>query len=285
MTMAFDDARVTSYETAAPALEQHGFRGTFNLNTGIAGQNWGAWIDLAEKGHELGNHTRTHPRLTDLSLEDARQEIERGRADLLHNVPALDDVVSFTYPEGASSSAVREIVMETHVSARGHWGWNPPSPPDYSMIRGRNYEDLEQILYDVRRAISTRMWLVAYFHEVGPRGIPEDDFSRYLNYVAARKDSLWIAPQGEIAKYTIERDSCEVLVSGQNPGTLEVVGPLDVDRFDTPLTIRLSVCSDGVDLLVIDGQLRLLDEMRSVLVEVAPGTSVSVAGAVASAER
>jgi peptidoglycan/xylan/chitin deacetylase (PgdA/CDA1 family) len=197
LTLAFDDTRASSHEIVAPALESHGMRGTFNINTAVAASNWTPWVRLAEAGHELGNHTRHHLRLAEIPLADARAEIEGGREDLLANIPGLADVVSFTYPEGQSSIEIRAIVMETHLSARGYWGWNQPTPEDYSRISGRSYRDPATLTQDLNRCVSTHTWLVQYFHAVGNQALSVEEFDTYLDLVTSHQDSLWVATQGE----------------------------------------------------------------------------------------
>ena len=281
LSLAYDDVRPFSYEVIAPALEAHGFRGTFNLNTGAIGGQWGPWIDLAEKGHELGNHTRNHYSLTELSLDAARWEIEQGRNDLLENVPCLTDVATFAYPNARSNAEIRAIVLEKHISARERWGWNPPSPEDYSRLHSRSYVDLEQIMRDVDRAINTRTWLIAYFHAVGSEGLPEEDFNHYLDHIAARRDSIWVAPQGTVAKYAIERDNSWIELSGDNPGALTIQTSVDPARFNVPLSIQLTAVSDVIELIVVDGEIHVLDAHHSTWIQLRPGDSVSIRGAVA----
>jgi peptidoglycan-N-acetylglucosamine deacetylase len=54
---------------------------------------------VAEQGHEIGNHTFTHPKLSQLSLEDCREEIDQtekliedmtGRKPVVFRPPYLD---------------------------------------------------------------------------------------------------------------------------------------------------------------------------------------------------
>lgn len=278
LTLAFDDVKPCMFFTVAPALEARGYVATFFVNTAKVGDYWAPWIEMHQYGHELGNHTRHHVPLDSIPLEQARAEIENGRADLLNNIPGLTDVPSFCYPEGASTPDVRAIVLEKHISARGYWGWNDPTPSDYSMICGRNFESLAQCISDIQWAINTRTWLEAYFHEISPDGMLEDDFQRYLDNIGAWRDSLWIATQGTVAKYTIERDRSAVIVSGDNPGRIWLHTDLDA-RFDVPLSVRLTIGDPDIDALVVDGETKLLDEKRAVWIEVAPGDSVNVVGA------
>ncbi len=254
-------------------------RGTFNINTAVAASNWTPWIRLAEAGHELGNHTRHHLRLADIPVADARAEIEGGREDLLANIPGLVDVVSFTYPEGQSSPEIRAIVMETHLSARGYWGWNQPTPEDYSRISGRSYRDPATLTQDLNRCVSTHTWLVQYFHAVGNQALSVEEFDTFLDLVTSHRDSLWVATQGEATKYTLERDNATVRVLGNDPGTVTISSALDPQRHDVPLTVRFHVLAEHIDALVIDGRDHFVDAQGNVDFEMHIGDSVEVRGA------
>lgn len=254
LTFSFDDVRRTSHEYAAPLLEEHGWRGSFNLNTRAVGDRWEPWIALHERGHELTNHTWGHQRLTELPVEQAREEIARGRADLLSHVPGLQDVVSFVYPEGQSSPEVRSIVLEDHLSARAYWGWNPPLPDDYAMLSGRSWRGLEEFVADIEHAFSRGAWLIQYFHGVVDSGPTEDEWRAVLQAAAAREDSLWVATQGEITKYTLAHAQGRVLVIGDNPAYVFVDGVDDPRLEDVVLTLSIRSREATLNVLDIGGQ-------------------------------
>lgn len=276
LSLAFDDTRQCYYEIVAPTLESRGFRGTFNLDTDRASRNWTPWVDLFQRGHELGNHTRHHCRLPDVTLDAARAEIEGGREDLLAGVPGLNDVVTFTYPNAASTPEVRQIVMESHLSARGTGGINAASPEDYSLLAGSSYGDLPSWRIRVARCISEGGWMIHYFHEVGGDGVPVDDFVAYVDHLAAREDSVWVAPQGEVAKYAIERDNCSVVISGGTDATMCLQSSLDPSRFALPLTILVHVLSDTIGFLIVEGEVCPVEDGHPIVIEILPGDCVSV---------
>lgn len=62
--------------------------------------DWDALARLAELGHEVGNHTATHARLGDLSLERQVEEIDRCRRELAERGFAQG---AFCYPYGSSN--------------------------------------------------------------------------------------------------------------------------------------------------------------------------------------
>jgi peptidoglycan/xylan/chitin deacetylase (PgdA/CDA1 family) len=62
VVLTYDDALESQLVHAAPALEKHGFRGTFFLDEHrVEPANFHRWADVAKKGHELGNHSLFHP--------------------------------------------------------------------------------------------------------------------------------------------------------------------------------------------------------------------------------
>ena len=92
----------------------------------------GRWL---ADGHDIGAHTCTHPNLTRIPLQQAREEIISSRRKLedLFQRP----VVHFCYPFGDWNEAVRDIVAEagfrTAVTTRS--GFNSPESGRFSLLR------------------------------------------------------------------------------------------------------------------------------------------------------
>jgi peptidoglycan/xylan/chitin deacetylase (PgdA/CDA1 family) len=68
ISLTFDDGLRSQREIAVPLLNDRGLRATFYLNPrGTTPESddwqerWAAWKEVAEQGHELGNHSLTHP--------------------------------------------------------------------------------------------------------------------------------------------------------------------------------------------------------------------------------
>jgi len=84
--LTFDDGYENFYEFAWPVLRQYGFSATVFVVTNDVGglsqwdpgsatplMNWDKLCELARHGIEIGSHTASHPRLTQLSAADARR--------------------------------------------------------------------------------------------------------------------------------------------------------------------------------------------------------------------
>jgi len=129
--LTFDDAYADVAEYALPILRRHGFSAVVFVPTGeIGGINrWDVdrgsgthQLMTAEQirywssqGMEFGAHSRTHADLTGLTGNELEREIKGGKLEL--EKVLQKPVVSFAYPYGSHSPAVRKLVRENFEMA------------------------------------------------------------------------------------------------------------------------------------------------------------------------
>ena len=94
VTLTFDDGCKDGLTVAAPLLEKHGWRGTFNIITDRIGTDgkYLSWEDVRElvrRGHEIATHTRSHPHLVQMlkagKADEVRREIAGSRDAIADN--------------------------------------------------------------------------------------------------------------------------------------------------------------------------------------------------------
>lgn len=61
LSLSFDDARLSQISTGIPILNQHGVRGTFYVKPSSVDLQLEGWKAAVAVGHEIGNHTVSHP--------------------------------------------------------------------------------------------------------------------------------------------------------------------------------------------------------------------------------
>jgi peptidoglycan/xylan/chitin deacetylase (PgdA/CDA1 family) len=129
--VTFDDAYQSVIERALPILAALDIPGTVFAPTGFMAErqqllwpgidHWARtphaheltsmdWRDLkvlADRGWEIGSHTRTHPRLDDLADEDVLNELERSREQCASQLGG--ECSSLAYPYGRASSRVAQF--------------------------------------------------------------------------------------------------------------------------------------------------------------------------------
>lgn len=175
VAVTFDDGYENVLIHAAPVLQRLNYRAIeFLVSDALGGTNhWDVregevperlmdaaqvreWLSL---GHEIGSHTVSHPRLTQLPRERAREELYASKCRLedLFGVP----VRHFCYPYGEVNAAVADLVgacgYETACTLRG--GVNAADTPRYWLrrIEGRYAKRSPKALWQrfVRRWLPT----------------------------------------------------------------------------------------------------------------------------------
>jgi len=148
--ITFDDGFRNNLVNAMPILKKHGFTGTCYGVSGLIGgtnswdhgkvaptrlmtrEDWMAWY---EGGMDIGSHTRTHARLTDLPLLDARAEIARSRQELEQAIGC--EVRHFCYPYGLHGLEHIQMAREAGyaTATTTHRGRVVPGDNPYTLRR------------------------------------------------------------------------------------------------------------------------------------------------------
>jgi peptidoglycan/xylan/chitin deacetylase (PgdA/CDA1 family) len=128
LAVTFDDSYRSVIELGAPILARHGLPGTVFVPTSYTGHaepvswpgidrwspgphagelipmSWDELTVLADAGWEIGSHTRTHPRLTEVDDATLATELEASRRDC--EVALRRPCTSIAYPHGATDERV-----------------------------------------------------------------------------------------------------------------------------------------------------------------------------------
>lgn len=122
--ITFDDGYVDNIE-AASALQRRGMHATWYVVSGSIGRapdwpfdgrpagrlmNPAELRDLHQAGMEIGSHSRSHPRLTELDPQTQQREVVQSKADLEDLLGT--EVQSFAYPYGAFDDACATAVRQ-----------------------------------------------------------------------------------------------------------------------------------------------------------------------------
>ena len=121
--ITFDDGYQNNLHNALPALKRHGFTATIYGVSGMMGgtnvwdhglvpgkplmtlADWHIWRDA---GMDIGSHTRTHVKLTDVESHSAREQITLSKLELEKALGC--EVRHFCYPYGSFNPEHRDMV-------------------------------------------------------------------------------------------------------------------------------------------------------------------------------
>ena len=234
-------------ETMAPAAGK-GFELTWERLRVLAGQ-----------GHEIANHTISHPYLPLLDQANILYEVEKCREDLLtHLGPkhtrsiecpyGIEDarVLALVNPEfpfvrnGITDKFIKEIL-------RGDPG--EPTSADKEYVQWQRGPLANTPIKEMEEWIDTtikkNVWLLLVFHGVegiGWEARPKESFAVYFDYIKAHKAQLWTATFQDAFKYVRERMNAKVEFTADSASvTIHLSHGLDPRIYDLPLTLKTVV--------------------------------------------
>ena len=237
ISYTFDDGLVEHYTLVAPELEKQGFRGTFwvwgkcigidSLAQGKPRMTWEQMKEMADKGHEISNHSWSHPNLKRISLEEVKVEVERNDSIIFANLGKMPR--SFCYPFNAFDSKVLEIAAKNRVGTR---------TVQYRMGSSSTPESLDQWVSEL---IEKGEWGVTMIHGVSYGYDAFKDPLVFWSHVAKVKGmpaKAWVGTFSEVAAYMEESKNVRLdIAKDGNSFTITPSLPLDKELYTEPLTM------------------------------------------------
>ena len=227
VSLSFDDGMASQLETAIPMLDQAGLRGTFYLNPRDSWeQDLAIWKPAAAVGHELGNHTVTHPcsaqfgwsldgsrkPLEIMTLWDIEQDIVLA-AERLQALCPHQGRVSFAYPcyhtwigQGTTHTSYVPVVAR-HCTAGRTRGERTVDPQNCDLfhlnslpVEHRSGADLVHI---VTESLAQGRWAILTFHGVdeGHLSVSADALQTLVDFLAAHARDIWVDTVQHVANH------------------------------------------------------------------------------------
>ena len=224
VSLSFDDARASQVTTGLDVFARHGAKVTLYVNPRSMEKQIDGWKRAVKEGHEIGNHSDTHPcsgnfpwsrkkaleeytvAMWEAELDTATTEIQR----MLGVKP-----ISFAYPcgskfigRGEATLSTVPLVAKRFVSGRGFRdeSANDPAFCDLAQILGVESDGMsfEQMKQAVTTAAATGGWLVFAGHEIGVAGRQTTEIEvldRFLTYANDPANGIWLSTVGAVAQY------------------------------------------------------------------------------------
>jgi peptidoglycan/xylan/chitin deacetylase (PgdA/CDA1 family) len=112
VALTFDAGASAAYTPAILAtLREQGVRVTIFLTGSFAERNPELVKQMVADGHELANHTYTHPDLTQMSDAAIRRELRRTE-EVVQEISGATTKPYFRPPYGARDNRVRQVAAE-----------------------------------------------------------------------------------------------------------------------------------------------------------------------------
>ena len=186
VSITYDDGLASQLDVAVPQLEQAGFHGTFYLTWNNMKGRAADWAALVKRGHELANHSVSHP--CDLRHEDPERfrmeeiepmqrwltQVEGPRRGLDYAYPC--DVTNLgagdanqqadTYARLLRSAGIRRA--RTSEGPPNSLRWTEDAPYRLQALAlGYDAKNGRQIIDYLEQASSEGRWAILVLHEIG----------------------------------------------------------------------------------------------------------------------
>lgn len=247
VTLSFDDNTSNQLPVALPILDAAGLKATFFVTTDWVGGQWAGFAAAAENGHEVAVHTRSHPDLSTLSVEEQRAQLEDARDAIVANVGA--EPLTLAYPFCVPGD--RALVEELFIAARVCSGRvDRPSPTDLlatsSYVIGSEVDRTTSASLNAiaDAAAAQGGWATYLLHGIDGDGgyspFPSEELEAHAEYLASNPDKFWVATYVDVVRYIRERDAVTVaeIAAGEDEITVQVTDTLDNAVYDVPVTVR-----------------------------------------------
>lgn len=230
ISLTFDDGRQSQLDIAIPLLDDYDLKGTFYLPFGS--DDWqerlAPWHEVALSGHEIGNHTVSHPCsrnfsfsddpkkvLETMTLADIEADIVEASRRLHLLVPEQEDC-TFCYPcyqdyvgEGRTRQSYVPIVAQHFPAARGRGERaNHPFLTDLHYLYSWPDDGMPgaKLIGLTESAVTQGRWGIFTFHNVHRDDpfTPTPAFRRLCAFLVKHQDRIWVAPVVTVAHRIIE---------------------------------------------------------------------------------
>lgn len=200
VSLCFDDFPKSSAETAAPMIEQLGWRATWYVAGGYLGtthEHYGKMFDgtdlfrLIRMGHDIGCHTFDHIDCANADPAELLVQCTRNQAFL--STFGVEEVQSFAFPFGAHDVASKQTLAPSGLALRGITPGLNLEVVDFSLLRAcglqRDQKGLRRAMMELETLSQIDGWQIIFTHDVRDNpsswGVTPADYADLLEAVQA----------------------------------------------------------------------------------------------------
>jgi oligosaccharide reducing-end xylanase len=248
VTYTFDDGCANQFTKAIPMFNEFDYKLTlFTISSWI--KDWTDLKNAALDGHEVANHTDTHPNFSGMTFDKQEAELKTCN-DLVNKNVTNQECLTMAYPYCVKGNDA--LHKKYFIAARGCQGAiESKTPADMmnvsSIICGAvgSVKVVKDFKSKADQVANQKGWLVYLIHGIDNDGgysdLSSDTLKASLQYLKANDAKFWVNTFGNVARYVKERNCVSVKETAVNDTTinLAVTDTLKKDNwYNFPLTFR-----------------------------------------------
>lgn len=224
LSLSFDDARLSQMDRGIPLLDKHGVKATFYVTVNSMHRRLDGWKRAVANGHEVGNHTLTHPCSGNFGWsQDAALEnytLARMEADIAKSNEEIQQslgvkTTTFAFPcgqkfvgRGEKTHSYVPLIAQHFVAGRGFRdeSTNDPMFCDLAQLCGQDSDDqpFEQLKPWLDDAVKNGRWTIFVSHEVGDtvcQAMLPEVLETICRYAKDPANGIWIDTVANLAMH------------------------------------------------------------------------------------
>lgn len=207
VSFTYDDARTSQLPNLLPQLDALSLKATFYISsTGTGGDfesKKSEWIQVAKRGHELGNHTRAH---VNVPADPNATAIITDMANYLRGLDPSIESVTFAYPNcnvnGKAGIGAENFISRSCGDVKYAWA---TQPSDWMNIQGLilTPSNTNTAINSINAAKNGNSWVSMIIHDVkeNPDAYSVTPANNQSMLNAAKTAQVWIDTYQNIAAY------------------------------------------------------------------------------------
>lgn len=222
VSLSFDDARLSQVDVGLEILDAHAVRASFYVSPINLRQRTANWRRAAATGHEIGNHTMSHPcsgnfpwsrnnALEDYTLARMEEELLQANAWILSEVGITPQ--TFAYPCGQTFVGRGEHLesyvplISKHFAAGRAFQAEVPNDPAFCDLSHLGAFDVDGqsgkwLINWIQDTCRTGSWVIFCGHEIGKGGRQTTlvkELDAVCRWLSERPNEIWTAPINSVA--------------------------------------------------------------------------------------
>jgi peptidoglycan/xylan/chitin deacetylase (PgdA/CDA1 family) len=261
VSYTFDDGCANQFSKAIPIFNEYDYKLTlFTISSWIT--NWTDLQNAAKGGHEVANHTHTHPNFNSTTVDKQESELKTCN-DLVNLKVTTQQCLTMAYPYCVKGNDA--LHKKYFIAARGCQGAiEGKTPGDMmnvsSIMCGAvgSVKQVKDFKGKADQAATQKGWVVYLIHGIDNDGgyspLSSDTLKESLRYLKDNDAKFWVNTFGNVARYVKERNCVsvrETLVSDTSI-SLSVTDTLKKDEwYNFPLTFRRTLPAGWTSATII----------------------------------
>jgi len=228
VSLTFDDARPSQIDNGIPLFTRCGVNVTFYLSPKNIEKRFEGWKNAIKTGHEIGNHTMTHPctgnypfsrdnALEEYDLDKIKIDIETAEKEIKQLLGVTTK--TFAYPcgqkfvgRGTGLQSYVPLIAEKFIAGRGWLDEHANDPGFCDMAQllamesdGKSFEQLKLL---IDNATADGSWLILCGHNINDGGHQTTlikTLEQLCEYCQNPDNGIWIDTVENIGNYILEQ--------------------------------------------------------------------------------